>query len=552
SAQKSADAKRPRACDSCRGLKVKCIIDPASTEPCKRCAKAGRACIVTPPTRKRQKKADSRVAELERKIDALTATLAQREGSAAYEAGYHVDIKRHPTDSASPYTQSSPQYQADQRLLGNHEHGSPTLARQGISRSDEGPNKRRRLDRIETKRTVIADLMQTTDDNLGSANGNARGGSIYDQKPGVEFDHSDLEQKIEDIIDTSTAEHLFNRYVTQVAPLFPAVPFPLGTKAKIVRKEKPILFLAILSSTCYGTGVSDETQGALERELREVFATSMWKQGEKSLEIIQALHVSTLWYRPPANFEQHMFYQMVHMSAVMAIDIGIGKKQSPWKRKWYGQEQPFKHALPNPESAESRRAWIVCYFLCISITMILRRPILVRHNEYMRECIEYLETADDALPSDKILCHHVKLANISEEIATRFMMDDPTVNLSISDGKVTYSITHFEQDLAKLRTHNVSDHAIKLADAVTNLYLHEIALHSQSNAADFKQPFTEETFKTAAGESVLGPQHVDALTACQQSCQDILDTFLSYEFEVIYALPVIFCKFYSLLRVGLS
>jgi hypothetical protein len=38
--------------------------------------------ITTPPTRKRQKKADSRVAELERKIDALTATLhAQKAGT---------------------------------------------------------------------------------------------------------------------------------------------------------------------------------------------------------------------------------------------------------------------------------------------------------------------------------------------------------------------------------------------------------------------------------------------------------------------------------------
>lgn len=38
--------------------------------------------ITTPPTRKRQKKADSRVAELERKIDALTATLhAQKSGA---------------------------------------------------------------------------------------------------------------------------------------------------------------------------------------------------------------------------------------------------------------------------------------------------------------------------------------------------------------------------------------------------------------------------------------------------------------------------------------
>lgn len=36
--------------------------------------------ITTPPTRKRQKKADSRVAELERKIDALTATLHAQKG----------------------------------------------------------------------------------------------------------------------------------------------------------------------------------------------------------------------------------------------------------------------------------------------------------------------------------------------------------------------------------------------------------------------------------------------------------------------------------------
>lgn len=61
---------------------------------CKRCAKAGRACITTPPTRKRQKKADSRVAELERKIDALTATLhAQKSGTP--EIRHHGGIPQH-------------------------------------------------------------------------------------------------------------------------------------------------------------------------------------------------------------------------------------------------------------------------------------------------------------------------------------------------------------------------------------------------------------------------------------------------------------------------
>ncbi|KAJ4173719.1 Rho GTPase activating protein [Fusarium falciforme] len=72
------DAKRPRACEACRGLKVRCEPDPNDEGPCKRCRKAGRSCVVTMPTRKRQKKTDSRVAELEKKIDALTASLQAR------------------------------------------------------------------------------------------------------------------------------------------------------------------------------------------------------------------------------------------------------------------------------------------------------------------------------------------------------------------------------------------------------------------------------------------------------------------------------------------
>jgi hypothetical protein len=478
---------------------------------------------------------------LERKIDALTATLAAREGVAQYENGY-ADVKRQ-ADSASPYTQSSPHYPADQRLLGNHDPtSSPTMTR-GSIRPNEGPDKRRRLEPIDTIKLASIHDGHTINITPTTNEQGDRQTSIYNQTKPPIFDHSDIDRKISAIIDSSTAEHIFDQYVNHVSHRFPAVPFAAGTKAKTIRAEKPILFMAILSSTCYGTGVHEDTQVALEREMREIFACSMWKQGEKSLELIQALHVATLWYRPPANFEQHMFYQMVHMSAIMAIDIGIGKRQSPWKRKWFGQEPPFRRVLPNPESAEARRAWIVCYFLCISITMVLRRPILVRFNDYMRECLDYLETAEDALPSDKILIQHVKIAHISEQIAVQFAMDDPAVNLSISDGKVTYGIQHFEQDLAAVKSNKVTDHALQLAEHVTNLYLHEIALHSQSNVDDFKAPFTEETFKTAAGESVLGPQHVDALTACQQSCCDILDTFLSYEFDVIYALPVIFCKY---------
>jgi len=286
SGAKAQDAKRPRACDSCRGLKVKCIIDPASGDPCKRCAKAGRQCIVTPPTRKRQKKADSRVADLERKIDALTATLAQRDSK--LPEGYTFNAK-HDLES----------YES-----------SPSQSKSGDSALSPGrPNKRLRLTKVHGISTAISYLNVSTHISqlleckhepvmAGSAGDptlqqTPTGGSIYNEVGPIIYDHSDIDANLNKIISVEDAERLFNRYVNQICPQFPAVPFPPGTTAEDVRKQKPILFLAILSGSSYGANLPAETQVALEREFRDVMATSIWKTGEKSLQLIQALQVSS-------------------------------------------------------------------------------------------------------------------------------------------------------------------------------------------------------------------------------------------------------------------
>lgn len=480
------------------------------------------------------------MAELERKIDALTATLAAREAN-AYEGVQPDQLK---AESTSPYVQHRSPQQVNKRLSATQP--SPHKRQ---DRPNEGSDKRRRLSKINTDRlqdpTVLAAANSSDINNhIPTPSSDPEGrGSIYNQKKAETFDHADIDVRIDEILDRTTADRLFNRYVNDVVPRFPAVPFPPGTDPNVVRKEKPILFLAILSSTSFGTGVSHAAQKQLEAELRDVFAKAMWKHGEKSLELVQALQVATLWYRPPANFEQHMFYQMVHMSAIMAIDIGIGKRMSPWRRKWFGGDPPPTRRPHFYDSIEAKRAWVVCYFLCISITMILRRPILVRHTDYMKECIEILETSPDALPSDKILCQHVRIAHICEHISTQFAMDDPAVNYTVSENHVEVGIKNYEDQLAVIRARGTNDYALRLADHVANLYLHEIALHSQSNVDDFKGPWIQETFKTAVGDTVLGPEHIRALTACQQSCKNILDTFISYDFEVIYVLPVIFSKF---------
>jgi hypothetical protein len=65
-----------------------------------------------------------------------------------------------------------------------------------------------------------------------------------------------------------------------------------------------------------------------------------------------------------------MFYQMVHTSTTMAIDIGIGKRQSEWRKhftKDHKLDVPKRAGLPNLEGAEARRGWYFSFELLICI-----------------------------------------------------------------------------------------------------------------------------------------------------------------------------------------
>lgn len=79
--------------------------------------------------------------------------------------------------------------------------------------------------------------------------------------------------------------------------------------------------------------------------------------------------------------------------------------------------------------------------------MSLRRPLLLRWSVYNDECLQVLETAPDALPSDKWLCHLVRVQHIAEEVGFQFSMDDPASVISLTDPKTQYHLKAFEKQL---------------------------------------------------------------------------------------------------------
>ena len=299
------DPKRPRACEACRGLKVRCEPDPHNPDgPCKRCTKANRNCVVTAPSRKRQKKTDSRVAELEKKIDALTASLQASKsasGSAAHanqngldeetlngqgrpgsyqqvtNGGYMSPFVGRPDArmNASEWTgyPKSPEFDSRKSF-------APPMVVAGQKRKHFGS---REYSIASESPSSVGGITRKSIDGSSAQHQYGLGNSITEiQKPPQTHEYADMVDKGE--ISVELATQCFDCYVEKMAPHMPAVVFPPGTTAAEVRKTKPTLFLAIISAA---SGSQDpNSQRKLTKEVMSIFAERIICNGEKTLELI--------------------------------------------------------------------------------------------------------------------------------------------------------------------------------------------------------------------------------------------------------------------------
>ena len=128
------------------------------------------------------------------------------------------------------------------------------------------------------------------------------------------------------LLSMDKATGLVTRYTSLLMPHYPAVP--ISCSSHELRKTKPILFLAVLAASA---DTSDPVLHIkLNQEIQELYARKITIQGQKSIELIQALCVSILWPYPPKkyifliyctstansvnSFKQLKFHQQMHMA----------------------------------------------------------------------------------------------------------------------------------------------------------------------------------------------------------------------------------------------
>ena len=117
------------------------------------------------------------------------------------------------------------------------------------------------------------------------------------------------------ILDMDTAAGMFNHYVTTLSPHFPILSFPSYVKASDVRTARPMLFLAILSVT--SAPIRPDLQQDLIAELSRQLSERVMFMGEKSMELVQALLIYTTYYVRSHFAKDLAFNQYIHAAVVM-------------------------------------------------------------------------------------------------------------------------------------------------------------------------------------------------------------------------------------------
>ncbi|KAL4783446.1 hypothetical protein BJX76DRAFT_257323 [Aspergillus varians] len=522
----NADARRLRACESCRQLKVRCEPDLSNPDkPCKRCAKAGRSCIVTVPNRKRQKKTDSRVTELERKIDVLTATL-------------HATQK---IDAILPSNNSTQSSSSREDGVGRRwlVPGRSSSDRSIPSRPAQMGNKRHHSGEIKDSRDTAALLTpsQASNPSPGSENADSAGRSFpapwSTPRPNTRESPRGPDIVDRGLVSPAVALDAYTRYVDVMCQYIPMVVFPPGTQMSEVRRDKPVLFHAIVA-VAVGP-LEPSAQNTLLLELYKTIAERVIVNGEKSLDLVQALLVSCAFYTPPENFEEIKFYQLAQLAVAVGIDIGMYRKSKAIGKPFNFIRDFVKNApVTAPDSPEIRRAWLGCYFVSVQTSSALRRPILVRWLPYMDECVEILENSPDALPSDKRMIHWAKLARIIEEISSRFFADD-LGGPSFSEPRFQFTLKAFEKQLEQWRREALSDNdsvIMAQAQAIVNIYLHENAMILENSSEE--NTATDSDFSTPAAAA-----RISSLSSTLASIHQAIDTVCSIPVSELISIPTV-------------
>ncbi|KAL4971317.1 hypothetical protein BDW66DRAFT_165454 [Aspergillus desertorum] len=347
-------------------------------------------------------------------------------------------------------------------------------------------SKDRRIDALEAKLDQL--LAQSTSATVSEA-------SVDDKIPATT---TNTPRPPQDVIDSGlltleAASLLLQDYRRTLMPYCPFVILPAHATASTLRRDKPFLFLAILTAALYD---NMPLQRTLELEVKRAISSCMIFDGPISFDMLQGLLVHLAWcqyHSRPRRFSQYL-----HLAISIITDLQLDR--APEYRFWRTRID-FNGELDREISwgNEERRAVIGFFWFSSSISHILQKLSSFSYIPYLQTSCELL-ASNAEYDSDQHLVHMVQLQRLSEKVILVSSSQHAPETQSSDALEQCYHELWSELDLyrAQLPFSLTESHLLLMQYHTAELYLCQVTLFDHKPSAQHPRhdsPFQIKTLR---------------------------------------------------------
>ncbi|KAF2458685.1 hypothetical protein BDY21DRAFT_341047 [Lineolata rhizophorae] len=456
-----------QACRNCARAKTKCFPHPEGiTADCERCYRLKKECIKREPTvRKRRNDRATRVARLEEKLDGLASLLAS---SRSMGIGPQANLVTPVSNSSTPhdsYNDSSNGQENPQ-----HSHVTDTYTSPVICDGDTSNNPVARSSGSEPN----------------------------------------------DVEDPSIAESLFTTFRTQMGNYFPFVVLPPNVSSQDIRRERPILYKAILMAASH---LQFERQAKIVKELTQELNHCIFVEGKKNMDILQGMLVYIAWYHYHFPIQPLVTF-WIQLAMGIVAELGLHKWPQMMLRHRNFAEVITTEPWMNERTMDDRRAVLGCFYLSSKVSSSFKKLEAMKWTPYLDDCCRVIEASRE-YESDVILVTLIRLQEIVSRLMLSLPYDDPdfpqkgSVPLAVVTKSFQTELNMFKESVPR----NLRDsYFFMMHWHAANICLYELSIHGW-----------------------VGYGRIDALYACLQAAKQVTSLFLNIPVREVFTLPYITC-----------
>ncbi|CAD6439929.1 b17537a1-1450-4d07-bae1-ca335e083a14 [Sclerotinia trifoliorum] len=466
-------SKLRRSCEACRSSKGRCLPSKDDPTRCVKCLKGRKKCVFleTKPRPKKMRSSRIRVAEMEQKLNGILNLLATK-----------TQTESQPTPTSAPV--SSPETMP-LNLSDIFELSFPLLPMEGTS-----PESFQQIPSPTSPTLELGGLQDAI----------SRG-----------------------IVSTRQAEEALREFTSR-ASAFPFILLPPQISLETMRHGRPVLLLAILTSTSQN---NLPVHHVLEKELRETIISGIIMHGEKNIDLLHGILLHLAWHHYHYQPAREILFQFAQMANAMLIDLGLHRPKSSAAQTGYSNILGFECPTNlTPIEIEERRTLVGCFCVTSSICRGLRRPNSLKYHDYIEECSQVLAEVG-ASETDRLLLLFTRIHRLGEEVSDSFDYCNHGELAKLDLVRIEMLNRTLSQQFHDIQRYFPpeawSNHTLRISYAHLRIYITEIGLHA--SASDFDRFGTPMAFTRMSWYH--SSARTEMLIRCLQAGKDYLDTILS-------------------------